>query len=155
MTAFENGERAGYVIHGKVRKNTRILQIVVADDARRVEHATALVDAVTRLANAVRAHSISLHCAQDLDANRYWKAIGFKIAGKRLRDKRGRRWQNKWEITLPGAAEDAILASKRLDVAGISALHRLLVKGDARIGDVNFARFRSSKHHLLLHADDA
>lgn len=149
IRAYENGEPCGYMIRGKIREETRILQIVVADDARRIEHATALVEALKGLCNAARAHSISLHCAEDLPANQFWEAIGFQKIGKRLKNKTGKRWQFKHRIDLPGLEIARIVKQKEIKQAGLSALHRLLVKGDARVGTVNLARHRLKNHQIL------
>lgn len=150
LQAFENGEPCGYMIHGKPRENTRILQTVVANDARRIQHATALVDALKIIANSVQAHMISLHCAEDLEANRFWEAIGFERTGRRLRNKRRTRWQIAYQIELPGKKLAAIMQAKRIEQAGVSSLHRLLVKGDARIGEVDIAKNRSTRHSFEL-----
>lgn len=150
LQAFENGQPCGYMIHGKLRLQTRILQTVVANDARRVEHATALVDALTMLANHVQAHALSLHCAEDLEANKFWQAIGFERIGRRLKNKRGKRWQIAYQRELPAKKLTAIMQTKRVEQAGLANLQRLLVKGDARIGSLDLAKFRSRNHSIDL-----
>lgn len=150
LRAFENEEPCGYLIRGILRQETRILQIVVEDDARRIDHATALVEGLTALCNANRGHSISLHCAEDLPANLFWEAIGFSKVGKRLKNKTGKRWQHKHQIDLPAKEMARIIAKKEIKQAGLKNLHRLLVKGDARIGTLNLAKHRSKNHQFLI-----
>jgi len=150
LQATLNGELAGYVIHGKPGQNTRILQTVIQQDARRFEHGTALVEAVKIIANSVGGHKISLHCAEDLEANIFWDALNFSRTGQRLKDKTGKRWQNRYEISLPGAAQALKIAADRRDAAGVSRLHALLCKGDIRLASLDFARHRLSRHTLEL-----
>ncbi len=154
LRAYENGEPCGYMIRGIFREETRILQIVVEDDARRIDHATALVEGLTALCNAKKGHHISLHCAEDLPANQFWEAIGFEQVGKRLKNKKGKRWQIKHRIDLPGRDIARIVKQKEINQAGLKNLHRLLVKGQASIGDMNLARHRSKNHHILLEGSD-
>lgn len=150
LRAWENGEPCGYLIHGRIKRETRILQTVVANDARRIQHATALVDALTTLANRAHGHVITLHCAEDLDANAFWKAVGFQQIGRRLKSKTGKRWQLRYEIRLPGEAEDRILQGKQLRDAGLERLHKLLVAGDVRLASVDWTRHRNHGHEILL-----
>ena len=72
---FDNDEPTGFVYathnwHGV----TRIQQIVVQEDARRAERATALVSAAVRQNDWL----VSLRCAEDLEAVDFWPALGFK-----------------------------------------------------------------------------
>jgi len=150
MQAFENGEPCGYMIHGKPRKQTRILQMVVANDARRVQHATALAEALVLLCSSVPSHEITLHCAEDLESNRFWRAIGFEPVGRRLKSKHGKRWQIAYRKELPAKKLAAMIATKRVERAGVANLQRLLVKGDAQIGSLDLAKFRSRNHSIDL-----
>lgn len=150
LLAFENSCPCGYLIHGRFADTTRILQTCVANDARRIQHATALVEGLTTLANNQRVHRISLHCAEDLDANQFWRSIGFTQVGMRLKNKSGRRWQLRHEISLPGERIAAMIRADRLRQAGIKRLHDLLSKGDARIANVDFAKHRAANHSFEL-----
>jgi ribosomal protein S18 acetylase RimI-like enzyme len=148
LLAYENGEPAGYVIHGSLRETTRILQIVVADDARRIEHGTALVQAVTDRANANHAHRILCHVADDLEANAFWRALGMTKTGERTRAKDGRRKQNRYEALLPGAAIARVARAKKIEEKGLDSLHRLLLRGGIDLGDMVLAGRPPKKHQL-------
>jgi len=147
LLCYDNDDPAGYLIHGPVRPVTKIYQTVVCDDVRRILHGTALVEAVTERANAGHARRISLHCAEDLEANKFWEALEFKKTGQRCRRKDGSRMQNRFEIILPGdelarQEEAAKLESYRADLrkSGHTNLHRLLMKNDGRHGQIEIRR---------------
>ena len=73
--AFDNDEPTGFVYATHNRHGvTRIQQIVVQEDARRTERATALVEAAIRENDWL----VSLRCAEDLGAVEFWPAIGFE-----------------------------------------------------------------------------
>lgn len=86
VPAIENGEPCGYMAfydgrNGNRPRNDpntiRIYQIAVQHDARRIYHATGLVSRLLYHAQANRFTAISLRCATDLPANKFWRALGF------------------------------------------------------------------------------
>lgn len=78
--SWDNGEPTGfiYATHSG-RGTTRVMQVAIQEDARRMERASALVDAV--VADGLKRHTwlTSLRCADDLDANHFWEALGFSL----------------------------------------------------------------------------
>lgn len=147
---LENDEPAGYVIHGPPKQHGKIYQVCVANDARRIEHGTALVEAVRQVMIAGKAHDLTLHCAEDLSANKFWLELGFEKTGERCKRQDRRRMQNRYQIDLPQKTIDAMLLRKQLEQDGLTNLKRLLMKGDIRHGGVNFARKRTTKHQIFL-----
>ena len=157
LLCFENDEPAGYAIHGVPKAESKIYQVVVCDDVRRIEHGTALVEAITARANAADSEILSLHCAEDLDANSFWKALGFTQTGKRCRRKDGKRLQNRYEITLPGRAlalrrdaEKKAQINLALERDGLTKLRNLLVKNSPNIATVSMTRKLKKKHEIFI-----
>ena len=72
--AWENGDPVGFVYATHNRTGvTHIQQVAVQEDARRMERATALVEA----AQKERDWLVTLRCAADLEATHFWEALGF------------------------------------------------------------------------------
>lgn len=147
---YENDMPAGYVIHGPPKRHGKIYQVCVAEDARRIEHGTALIEAVRAVMNHGRAHTLTLHCAEDLPANQFWRDLGFTQIGRRMKRKDGKRWQNRYQVELPAKAVDALRYKQQLKEDGLTNLQRLLVKGDVRLGSVNFKRKTQRTHEIYL-----
>ena len=75
---MENDDEVGYIYathnnHGV----TRIQQLVVQDDARRLEIGTEFVDIVTRPTD----WSLTLRCRSDLPSAAFWSDLGFQVTG--------------------------------------------------------------------------
>jgi ribosomal protein S18 acetylase RimI-like enzyme len=64
-----------YATHND-RGETRIQQIAIQEDARRLERGRSMVEAVTRPLD----HLLSCRCAADLESVSFWEAIGFQFA---------------------------------------------------------------------------
>ncbi len=77
--ARENGEPAGYLCHGSfARPEIRIFQAAIQYDARRRHLGLSLVADLVARARQAGAAGISLRCLNDLDANGFWRAAGFR-----------------------------------------------------------------------------
>lgn len=126
---FYNDEPAGYMIRGPIKKTTKIYQLVVAEELRRIENGTALLDRLRRQATAESAHEITLHCAEDLDANYFWRQLGFEQIGRRLKDRTGKRWQNRYRQNLPEKQLAQIRQKARITDRNLAPLARLMLKG--------------------------
>lgn len=80
----KNGDRVGYLLltpgrtHGSYAK---IQQIAVQEDARRLDYGTALIEAVEKFCEHMGRVGVTLRCRMDLDANKFWKALGFSPYG--------------------------------------------------------------------------
>lgn len=133
---FDNDEPAGYLIHGPPKTTAKIYQVCIADDSRRFEHGSALVNALRNHFNTHSVHHISLHCAEDLEANAFWKAIGFHHAGRRLKRKDGSRWQNRYEWTSPNEQLFRLNQQRALTDAQKTSLGKLLLKGKVNLAEI-------------------
>jgi N-acetylglutamate synthase-like GNAT family acetyltransferase len=75
----ENGDSVGFIYATHNRHGiTKIHQIAMQEDARRMQRASDLVSAVERDVDWL----VSLRCAADLDATDFWEAVGFQSMGQ-------------------------------------------------------------------------
>lgn len=99
--ARENDDPCGMILHGPLKKTLRIYQTAIELEARRLENGSDLVEQVIQEAIDANVHQISLHCAEDLEANWFWQSLGFKHVGERVKSTLRGRIQKKWEMVLP------------------------------------------------------
>jgi GNAT superfamily N-acetyltransferase len=59
----------------------KVQQIVVRNDARRLEYGTALIEVVRRFCEQVSLKGVTLRCRVDLESNHFWRALGFTRYG--------------------------------------------------------------------------
>lgn len=97
---FENGEPCGYLIRGPFKPVTKIYQTCIQYDAQRRRHGFALLGRLIRDATRAGVGVISLFCADDLEANKFWKQAGFTFAGKRQGGESRDRMHNRWVMYL-------------------------------------------------------
>lgn len=108
LLQHENGEPCGYLAFGNGWPVLKVYQCCICFDARRVAHASELVRRLIEIARNRNCIAISLWCADDLDANGFWRAMGFQFGGQREGGaKRGRK-HNKWVLFVTGAAQLAL-----------------------------------------------
>lgn len=79
ILAKENNDLVGfaYITYGPPY-SAKIQQIAIQEDARRMERATALIDEVSTRAKRRGCAEIGCRCAEDLEANNFWLALGFE-----------------------------------------------------------------------------
>lgn len=70
-----NGEPCGYLYVGAQGRDVRCHQVCIEYDARRKLYGAALVQAMEDYAQG--AFTITLRCGFDLDANSFWKEMGY------------------------------------------------------------------------------
>lgn len=79
LVAKENNDYVGFLYATRNQAGvTHIQQIAIQEDARRMERATALVNAAVRPVDWL----VSLRCAADLDAVHFWESLGFELDTK-------------------------------------------------------------------------
>jgi GNAT superfamily N-acetyltransferase len=76
-------------------------------DARRLGHGVALVDKLRQAARERNCTLISLWCAASLEANEFWKALGFTYAGTKEGGRRRGTQLNHW--VMPADASQIVL----------------------------------------------
>lgn len=105
IPARENDEPIGYVLYfdGRAGKppakhptQVKLHQVCIQYDARGILHGTELVREVERRARENAFTTVTAWVASDLEANQFWSAIGYKLAGTRQGGKRRNRIHNLW-----------------------------------------------------------
>ena len=95
---YRNDDLVGWILTAVSRHTAtlRIYQIWVRPDARCIEHGRALIDHVSRRADAAACCRLEAWVAEDLEANVFWRAIGFVRKnwrwGKGEKPRRVYRW---------------------------------------------------------------
>jgi hypothetical protein len=72
-----NGEPAGYIYVGAAGGDVKCHQVCIEYDVRRKLYGAMLVMALENYANASFSDSITLRCGFDLEANKFWKELGY------------------------------------------------------------------------------
>jgi GNAT superfamily N-acetyltransferase len=78
----KNKEKVGYILLTpgiSVNSYAKIQQIAIQQDARRLDYGTALIETVTKFCKKFGRLGVTLRCRQDLEANKFWKALGFEV----------------------------------------------------------------------------
>lgn len=86
VALMRNGDLVGFLAWRPPDRWQRsiIVQTWVREDARRIEHGRALVGRVAAIAAGEGCRWLTCWVADDLDAMRFWPAIGFVRVGRRL-----------------------------------------------------------------------
>lgn len=96
----ENEDPCGFLVWGWGFPVLKIYQACIQHDARLQEHGINLVYRLIEIATARNCVAISLWCADDLEANQFWKSAGFIFTGQREEGKRRGRKHNHWILPL-------------------------------------------------------
>lgn len=89
-----NGEPCGYLYVGAAGKDVKCHQVCIQYDARRRLYGAMLVAVMEEYAS--RSASITLRCGFDLDANEFWKSLGYKVIAHHQGGVRRMRTINVW-----------------------------------------------------------
>jgi len=95
-----NGEPCGYLYVGAQGIDVKCHQVCIQYDARRRLYGAAIVAVMEQYAEEGRAASITLRCGFDLDANDFWKAMGYNVVAHHLGGARRMRTINVWRKQL-------------------------------------------------------
>jgi len=74
-----NGEPCGYLYVGSGGGDVKCHQVCIQYDARRKLYGAMLATVMEQYANDSHAYSITLRCGFDLDANIFWKEMGYNV----------------------------------------------------------------------------
>jgi hypothetical protein len=99
----ENGEPCGFLVWGMGQPIMKVYQVCIQYDARRQKNALDLIAKLTETAKARNCEGISLWCAEELEANAFWKACGFRWVMDKQGGKRRGRKLNLWFLPLQTA----------------------------------------------------
>jgi hypothetical protein len=76
-----NGEPCGYIYVGAGGADVKCHQVCIQYDLRRRLYGAMLAQALEDYATSYNAYSITLRCGFDLQANDFWKSLGYICAG--------------------------------------------------------------------------
>jgi len=93
-----NGEPCGYLYIGALGGDVKCHQVCIQYDARRRLYGAALVQAMEDYAYG--SYSITLRCGFDLDANKFWKEMGYDCISVQDGGIRRMRKINVWRKSL-------------------------------------------------------
>lgn len=74
-----NGEPCGYIYAGAAGRDTKCHQVCIQYDARRRLYGAALAQVLEHYACEAKAASVTLRCGFDLEANEFWKSLGYGV----------------------------------------------------------------------------
>ena len=129
-----NNEPCGYIYHGAFGVICRIHQACIQYDLRGQLYGAALVKDLVARCEASETSTIKLRCGSDIQANDFWKAMGFTCEGITQGGVRRMRDINHWVLNIQpqlfffgtepsNKKKDASFWRKRGDISGNSA-HR-------------------------------
>ena len=91
-----NGEPCGYIYVGAAGGDVKCHQVCIQYDARRKLYGAMLVMALENYANQSMSSSITLRCGFDLEANKFWKELGYNCIAVKQGGVRRMRKINVW-----------------------------------------------------------
>lgn len=95
-----NGEPCGYLYVGATGRDVKCHQVCIEYDARRRLYGAQLVSVMEHYAQEGRSSSITLRCGFDLDANQFWKDLGYSVIMHQAGGVRRMRTINIWRKQL-------------------------------------------------------
>ena len=95
-----NGEPCGYLYVGAQGIDVKCHQVCIQYDARRRLYGAAIVAVMEQYATECNAASITLRCGFDLDANDFWKSLGYSCVAHHIGGVRRMRTINVWRKQL-------------------------------------------------------
>jgi len=95
-----NGEPAGYLYVGAQGLDVKCHQVCIQYDARRRLYGASLVTVMEQYAMEKHAYTITLRCGFDLDANTFWKDMGYQCVANFKGGVRRMRTINVWRKQL-------------------------------------------------------
>lgn len=122
-----NGDPAGYLLYDYRDGILRIPQACIQYDARRRKYGVALVNEL--LADYPDADEVRLRCAADLEANLFWRDMGFTCVGTTNGGRRRGRRINSWVMWL---------TPRLLELSDIEIAPAADVRQDCRYDDSGF-----------------
>ncbi len=91
-----NGQPCGYIYVGAQSQDVKCHQVCIEYDARRRLYGASIVAVMEQYADEGRASSVTLRCGFDLDANDFWKSMGYDCVAHKIGGVRRMRTINVW-----------------------------------------------------------
>jgi len=95
-----NGEPCGYLYVGAQGIDVKCHQVCIQYDARRRLYGAAIVSVMEQYAEESKSASITLRCGFDLEANDFWKSMGYSCVAQHIGGVRRMRKINVWRKQL-------------------------------------------------------
>lgn len=115
-----NGEPCGYLYVGAHGIDVKCHQVCIQYDARRKLYGAAMVAVMEQYAAEGNAASITLRCGFDLEANNFWKEMGYQCIAHQSGGVRRMRTINVWRKQLQAELFDVIAVEPASGVADAS-----------------------------------
>ncbi len=80
--AEESGDRVGFLL-ASFGDITKVTQIAIQEDARKIERGKMLLTALESYANSIGKYSFGCGCADDLESNAFWNAMQWEFVSQR------------------------------------------------------------------------
>lgn len=90
------GDLCGFLVVGNGWPILNLYQLCIQRDAQRQTHGAALVTRAQAVAQQQGYSAVACWCASDLEANQFWRAMGFHCLGVRARPNRRQRHLHRW-----------------------------------------------------------
>lgn len=103
-----NGEPCGYLYVGAAGVDVKCHQVCIQYDARRRFYGAAIVAVMEQYASEAKSSSITLRCGFDLDANDFWKSMGYSCIAHQVGGVRRMRTINVWRKQLSAELFDTL-----------------------------------------------
>lgn len=91
-----NGEPCGYLYAGAQGRDVKLHQVCIQYDARRRLYGQSIAAVMEHYATEGKATSVTLRCGFDLDANEFWRSLGYKCIAHQIGGVRRMRTINVW-----------------------------------------------------------
>ena len=119
-----NGEPCGYIYVGAARSDVKCHQVCIQYDARRRLYGAALVAVMEEYAQSGNAESITLRCGFDIDANDFWRSLGYVCVAHQIGGVRRMRTINIWRKDLHVGLLETIAIEPAVGVVDASVWRR-------------------------------
>ena len=119
-----NGEPCGYLYVGAQGKDVKCHQVCIQYDARRRLYGAAIVAVMEQYATEGQAASITLRCGFDLDANKFWKEMGYSCVAHHVGGVRRMRTINVWRKQLTAELFETLAIEPAAGVVDASVWRR-------------------------------
>lgn len=119
-----NGEPCGYLYVGAQGQDVKCHQVCIQYDARRRLYGAAIVAVMEEYASEGQAASITLRCGFDLDANNFWKEMGYDCIAHHVGGVRRMRTINVWRKQLRAELFETIAIEPAAGVVDASLWRR-------------------------------
>jgi len=147
-----NGEPCGYLYVGAQGRDVKCHQVCIQYDARRRLYGAAIVAVMEQYASEGQAASITLRCGFDLEANKFWKEMGYACIAHHVGGVRRMRTINVWRKQLRAELFETLAIEPAAGVVDASLWRRNKQTGTV----TQFVRGKAMRDYraLLVKGDD-